>query len=222
MNSITKFEKIVYCFLFIMFILGIYLSHKNLTYFDDIFTWDDGFVENLTVIFLLSSSFLILYRFIKLFKYKKTPWQLCQVVLILLFFFAAGEELSWGHRFFNLEPSQFFVQHNEQREINFHNLVIGGVNINKLIFSQLLTLVLILYLIILPILFRKFERIKNLVNKCGVPIVKWHHTAAFLIATFLLLFVNSSRKWELYELAFGVIFFLIFLNPLNKKIYSLS
>ncbi|MGK0308360.1 MAG: hypothetical protein ACI8RP_001322, partial [Urechidicola sp.] len=48
---------------------------------------------------------------------------------------------------------------------------------------------------------------------------RWHHTIAFLTATALILTMPSTRKWELYELAFGVIFLLIFLNPLNKYIY---
>jgi len=30
----------------------------------------------------------------------------------------------------------------------------------------------------------------------------------------------ASRKWEVYELAFGAIFFLIFLGPLNKEIFE--
>ena len=57
----------------------------------------------------------------------------------------------------------------------------------------------------------KIEWIKNLVNSFAVPVVKWHHSIAFLCATGFLIFMPSSRKWELYELAFGVIFFLIFL-----------
>ncbi|MFO7673694.1 MAG: hypothetical protein R6V74_08305, partial [Lutibacter sp.] len=113
-----------------------------------------------------------------------------------------------------------FIENNAQGETNLHNMVVGETKINKLIFSQLLTVVLVIYLIITPFLYRKFEWIKNLINKFAVPIVQWHHTIAFLIGTGLLLFITSNRKWEIYEFAFSVIFLLIFINPFNKEIYK--
>jgi len=99
---------------------------------------------------------------------------------------------------------------------------VDGKKVNKIIFSQLLTVVLIIYLIIVPFLFRKFESVKKLVNIFAVPIVRWHHTIAFLVVTGTLAFIGSDRKWELYELAFGVIFFLTLLNPFNKNIYDID
>lgn len=104
--------------------------------------------------------------------------------------------------------------------MNLHNLIVGGTKINKLIFSQLLIFVLVIYLLILPILYRKYGTIKNLMAAFAVPLVRWHHSIAFIIASFALIFIPSSKKWELYELAFAIIFFLIFLNPHNVRIYS--
>jgi hypothetical protein len=69
-------------------------------------------------------------------------------------------------------------------------------------------------------LYRKFEAIKNLATTFAVPVVKWHQTIAFLTGTILVSVMGSEKKWELYELAFAVIFLLIFLNPLNKTIYQ--
>ena len=112
------------------------------------------------------------------------------------------------------------MENNAQGETNLHNMVVEGKKINKIIFSQLLTIVLVIYVFILPLVYRKIEWIKNLVDSFAVPIVKWHHSIAFLCATGLLMFMPSSRKWELYELAFGVLFFLIFLKPFNQFIYS--
>ncbi len=137
--------------------------------------------------------------------------------MAIAFFFAAGEEISWGQRIFNIQSSEYFIENNAQHETNLHNMVVDGKKVNKLIFSQLLTIMLVIYLLILPVVYRKVASIKKLANKFAVPIVKWHHTIAFLIATGLIIFVHSGKKWELYELAFAVIFFLIFLNPLNKK-----
>ena len=134
--------------------------------------------------------------------------------------FGAGEEISWGQRIFNVESSEYFLENNAQGETNLHNMVVDGKKVNKIIFSQLLTIILVIYLIITPVLYRKFKSIKNLADMFAVPIVQWHHTIAFLSATAILVFIGSNRKWELYELAFGVIFFLIFLNPINKNIYT--
>ena len=56
----------------------------------------------------------------------------------------------------------------------------------------------------------------------AVPIAKWHHTITFLVITILVTLMPSERKWELYEMAFGLIFLLIFLGPVNKNIYQLN
>ncbi|WP_372744550.1 hypothetical protein [Lutibacter sp.] len=220
MKNLTTIDKIAYSFLIIIFGLGIYFANTDLVYFDEVYTVEDGFVENGSAIFLFISSMLLLYRFFKLFKYKKTLWKVGILAMAIVFFFGAGEEISWGQRIFNIESSEYFLQNNAQQETNLHNMVVDGKKINKIIFSQLLTIILVLYLIVTPFLYRKYDWIKNLINMFAVPVVKWQYTIAFLVGTALLVFMNSNRKWEIYELSFSVIFLLIFLNPLNKGIYT--
>ena len=138
----------------------------------------------------------------------------------ILFLFGAGEEISWGQRIFGIESGEFFQGNNLQKETNFHNLEVGGVKLNKLIFSQLLTLVMAIYLLIMPFLYQKYKGIKKLVDMFVIPVPQLSHIAAFLINTiFIAILPNLSRKWEVYELFFAVIFLLIFLNPVNKSIY---
>lgn len=220
MKTLTNIDKAAYLFLTAIFGLGIYFANTDLTYFDEIYTREDGFIEIASALFLLGSSLLLLYRFFKFFKHKELLWKIGILGLTLLFFFGAGEEISWGQRIFNVESSQYFLENNAQGETNLHNMVVGETKINKLIFSQLLTAVLIIYLIITPLLYRKFEWVKNMANKFAVPIVQWHHTISFLAGTVLLVFISSNRKWEIYELAFSVIFLLIFIKPFNIEIYS--
>lgn len=227
MKTLNNIDKAAYLFLIIIFGLGIYFANTDLTYFDEVYTGEDGFIENGSAIFLLSSSLLLLYRFFKLFKHKELFWKIGVLGLSIVFFFGAGEEISWGQRIFNVESSQYFLENNAQGETNLHNMVVGETKINKLIFSQLLTAVLIIYLIITPLLYRKFEWIKKLANKFAVPIVQWNHTISFLTGTLLLvdykflpLLIPSERRWEIYELAFSVIFLLIFIKPFNKEIYA--
>ncbi|WP_291804170.1 hypothetical protein [Lutibacter sp.] len=218
--QLSRTEKIAYLFLILIFGLGIYYSNTNLLYFDEVYTKEDGFAEYGTAFLLFCSSILLFTRFFKFFKHKKTLWKVGVFLLAIIFLFGAGEEISWGQRIFNVESSEYFLENNAQGETNLHNMVVDGKKVNKIIFSQLLTAILVIYLIITPILYRKYDVIRNLANTFAVPIVKWHHTIAFLVSTGILVFMPSDRKWELYELAFGVIFFLIFLNPLNKSIYE--
>jgi len=220
MKALTNIDKAAYLFLIVIFGLGIYYANTDLTYFDEVYTVEDGFVENGSAVFLFISSMLLLYRFFKLFKHKGLFWKVGILGLAFIFFFGAGEEISWGQRIFNVQSSEYFIENNAQGETNLHNLVVNDTKINKLIFSQLLTVVLVIYLIITPFLYRKFEWVKSLANKFAVPIVQWHHTISFLIGTLLLVFISSNRKWEIYELAFSVIFLLIFIKPLNKEIYT--
>ena len=219
-NTLTRTEKLAYIFLILIFGLGIYYANTNLQYFDEVYTKEDGFAEYGTAFLLFCSSMLLFSRFFKLFKLKKGFWKLGIFFMAIIFLFGAGEEISWGQRIFNVESSDYFLENNAQGETNLHNMVVDGKKVNKIIFSQLLTIILVIYLIITPILYRKFKSIKNLADMFAVPIVQWHHTIAFLSATAILVFIGSNRKWELYELAFGVIFFLIFLNPINKNIYT--
>ena len=220
MKTLTYIDKAAYLLLIVLFGFGIYFANTNLPYFDEVYTVEDGFIENGSAIFLLSSSLLLLYRLFKLFKHKDLFWKIGILAMSLVFFFGAGEEISWGQRIFNVESSQYFIENNAQGETNLHNLVVEDTKINKLIFSQFLTVVLVIYLIIAPFLYRKFDWVKKLANKFAVPIVQWHHTISFLTGTVLLLFISSNRKWEIYELAFSVIFLLIFINPFNKEIYA--
>ena len=224
MNTLilTRTEKLAYSFLSMIFGLGIYFANTDLLYFNEVYAKEDGFVEYGTAFLLFCSSLLLFLRFFKLFKNKPILWKIGIFLMAAVFLFGAGEEISWGQRIFSIESSEYFLENNAQGETNLHNIVVDGKKINKIIFSQLLTIVLVIYLIIAPILFRKFEAIRNLATMFAVPIVKWHQTIAFLICTGILTFMPSNRKWELYELAFGVIFFLIFLNPLNKNIYALD
>ncbi|AOW19963.1 hypothetical protein [Urechidicola croceus] len=217
---LTRTETLGFIFLILVYLFGIYYSNTNLDFFDNSYTKEDSFVEYGTAFILFCISILLFMRLLRNWHSTKGLWKLGVIGMALIFIFGAGEEISWGQRIFGIESSEYFIENNAQGETNLHNMVVGETKINKLIFSQILTLILIIYLIILPVLYRKVTSIKNLVNTFAVPIPYWKHTIAFIIATALLVFIPSERKWELYELAFAVIFLLIFLNPLNKFIYK--
>lgn len=218
--TINKTEKLGYAFLAIIFIISLYLGFSNPDYFNNTFAAEDKAVESGTAIMLLCISLLCLFRLFTISKGKPITWKIGVFLFALLFFFGAGEEISWGQRIFGIESGDYFLQNNAQKETNLHNLVVEGKKINKIIFSQLLMVAMVIYLLVLPVLYRKKEWVKNLADKFAVPVVKWHQTIAFIASTILVAIIPPDRKWEVYELAFGVIFFLIFLYPLNGYIYN--
>ncbi len=178
---------------------------------------EDGLVENLTTFFLLAASGIALYRAIRVYKERKWMKVLTWSVLAFLFFFAAGEEISWGQRIFNIEPTDFFVDKNLQKETNLHNLVVGDVKINKLIFSQALTVVLVFYIGFLRILAQKNGFFNRLVTSFGIPLPRWEHVIALAVGTLLVSQYHLVKAGELREFVFAVVFFLIFLNPVFSE-----
>ncbi len=135
--------------------------------------------------------------------------------LAALGLFAAGEELSWGQHLFRWSSSEFFVAHNAQRETNLHNLVVSGVKVNKLVFSQLLSVCAALYLVVLPLLHRARPRFARLVDGAGVPVPKALHAVALATAFVAIALVPSRLRHELLELAAAVVFLLVSLFPRN-------
>ena len=215
----SKADRAGYIFILIVLIIGIYLGMKDPELFNTRFADEDGIAENLTVVFLLGVVYLCIKRLITLWNSKSVLWRLGTMAFALLFFFAAGEEISWGQRLIGWDSGDFFLEHNAQEETNLHNMMIGETKVNKLIFSQVLTAVLVIYLIIVPILYRRLNWVKNLFDRFAVPVSRWHHTIAFLLVTLGVLLIPASRKWEVYEMSFGVIFFLIFLRPWNLSVF---
>ncbi|QLE00457.1 hypothetical protein HX109_02355 [Galbibacter sp. BG1] len=218
--TLNRTEKLGYAFLAIIFIYSLYLGFTNPEYFNNTFTAEDHTVEWGTAIMLLCISLLCLFRLFTISKGKSTTWKIGVFLFAILFFFGAGEEISWGQRIFGIESSEYFIANNAQGETNLHNLVVGGKKVNKIIFSQLLMVAMVIYLIVVPILYKKMAWVKNLADSFAVPVVKWHQTIAFIVSTILVAVIPPDRKWEVYEFAFGVIFFLIFLYPLNGFIFE--
>ncbi len=106
---------------------------------------EDGPIENATALILLSLSILLTVKAIRLKKSLTKQSLGYTLVAALLFFLGFGEEISWGQRIFSYETSDFFIQHNRQKEPNFHNLEIGTISINRILFSYGLTIGSIIY-----------------------------------------------------------------------------
>ena len=210
-------EKLIVSFLIITVVIGIYFFYTNKDFYAYL-VQEDGFFFYLTSIFLFLSSFYLFYFFISNIKLKSIWWKMGIIIMIIGLFFGAGEEISWGQRIFHIESSKFFNENNSQKETNLHNMIVDGVKLNKLIFSNLLSIIFSIYFLILPILWRKNNFIKKTINQFGIPIANNYQVIIFMISSLIIILsISNERKWEIWEYTFALTMFLIVLNPLNKK-----
>jgi hypothetical protein len=183
---------------------------------------EDGWVEYLTTLFLFLGAVILGFNAIQAVRRKDKKQILFFTLAALMFIFGAGEEISWGQRIFGLETGEYFMEKNYQGETNLHNLEIGGVDLNILIFSKLMFIALAFYFIILPVLVWKTQAFRKLVIDFGVPLPRLHHVIVLLITNISVpLLIGMKKESELHELALTGILFLIFLNP-AKRIKDIS
>lgn len=202
----------LYTMVLVFIIIGFFIARKGQDAFME-YLKEDGTVENITFLFLLLSSAVAVYRCFSAPEGVNKLYWLTWIGLAILFFFAAGEEISWGQRIFNWKTSGIFESNNLQHETNLHNLEIGGVKINKLIFSQLMGVMMGIYFVLLRPLAMKVGFIQRLVNLFSIPLPRWNHIIALLVSVILCSQYHLKKAAELRELAFSVIMFLIFLCP---------
>lgn len=138
----------------------------------------------------------------------------------LVLFFGAGEEISWGQRVFGWESGDFWVENNDQAETNLHNLMVGDVKINKLLFGVTLTLAFLLYFAVLPILHHRSAAVVKWAGAWGVPVPRAAHGAAFLVSLIVMSLIPTSRSAELGEFAIGLLLALVVLNPANREVFD--
>lgn len=195
---------------------GVILFYIDLPAFSA-FIDEDGIAEWVTVIALVGGVVISITRFFQLRKQKKKLFLAFLLITALVLLFGAGEELSWGQRLFNIQSSNFFVKHNTQKEINIHNLVFGGLKLNKLIFSLLLTVCICLFLFVLPILYRKSEKIKHFAELFAVPVPRNYQIVSYILLIIVIAIINDPRKWEFLEMGGVLLFLAIIYNPLNRE-----
>jgi len=113
---------------------------------------ENGFIENLQVIFVLIAIILIFNiarksskkKFIKLFLTFKT--------LALVYYL--GEEISWGQHFIKFDTPEIFTKLNHQNEVNLHNI--------SNLFDQLPRTLVFAWCSLTIFVFKFIEKIKNI------------------------------------------------------------
>ena len=172
---------------------------------------EDGLIETLTVVVLLAGALTMLYCA----RLRAAPGpRRIALLLAVLMFFGAGEELSWGQRIFDVESPRFFQETNAQGETNIHNLTVGDVSLNRLVFSQLIGVGIGAYIIILPLVYRN-RRTRGLINRLGLPVPRWRQSALIILCLGMVELTDSDRRWEVLEFAQVSLLLATFVRPAN-------
>lgn len=221
-SQLHKVEKICYSFLVLMLAVGSYFALSDPEFYTRVLAKEDGPIEWLTVVGLLLSCGVCLYRVITLRKTKNVSFLVVWAFLALVCFFGAGEEISWGQRIFNVESSEWFKQNNAQQETNLHNLIVEGKKVNKIIFSALLGLSLLTYLLVFTFAYRRSAGFKRFCDYMGIPIAHYHQVVAWFVVAIVaeLLIKDVSRSSELFESAAVFVFLMNITVPFNKELFE--
>ncbi len=218
-KTLSLVEKLILLLIVVILALGFYFFYTDVPLFET-YVEEDGVVEWLTVLGLILGSATCFYRLITLRKQRK-PWFLLVVFIMGLgLFFAAGEEISWGQRIFHIQSSEFFLKNNAQGETNLHNLVVGGLKINKIVFSIGLVAAMGLYLVFFPIIYKRSAGFKKFVDRSGIPIPYAYQVIAILVVFALTEMIRHGKRAELLEAGIALLFFLIIYRPVNKEIFN--
>jgi predicted membrane channel-forming protein YqfA (hemolysin III family) len=218
MQNIRKPELITYGVIIFLVVLGSILSLLTPDFFKNVFVVEDGPIEWLTVFVLLACAGVCFWRVFHLRKKKAKLFLSMTCLLGLLFVFFAGEEISWGQRIFNIETPEWFEKKNAQKETNLHNLRVGGVKINKLIFVYGMGLVLLTYWFVITPAYRKNARVARVMDALGAPIPQKHLVIAYVVLIFAIqLLIFSTKRGELLECTGVMLFLLNLLYPYNRE-----
>lgn len=226
MNMVPRkaLERIGFVFVFILCVVGVYFSRTDLLYFESSYVGEDGPLEWLTVVALLTGMIMCIYRARILSPFRNKRFIFCLYFTAFVFFFGLMEEISWGQRIwtalFDFRVPEFFQKYNTQGETNLHNLKFGNFKINKIIFGTFLGIFIVFYFLILPVLYRKVESVKEKVNDWGLPLPKNYHIVAYVSLALLAEAVMGGKKGEILEFGGSWIVLLMLFEPYNRTIFS--
>lgn len=157
--------------LFLVSVLYIFLGYFTLASsneFSSQLFGEDQFFENIGVIGFFLTSVVFLYGLVKTQNkpaFNVFYHRLRMLLLLgfaLLFFFGAGEEISWGQRIFNLTTPETLEAINAQGELNVHNINIFEYTIR---FEFLFDVLWAGLTLLLPLAVMLFPPIKEFIRK---------------------------------------------------------
>ena len=126
-----------------------------------VFNKEDGVLETVPVFFLLGAS--VLSALIALRIGRGHPRFACHLVLALLFFMMAGEEISWGQRIFGFGTPEVMKEVNVQSETNLHNMF-------GYLFDHLFILGFLTWAALIPLAWHLSATARRVLLRLGLPV----------------------------------------------------
>ena len=194
---------------------------------------EDGIFEYLTAILLLISSILLFVCFLR-------TKNLFLLGLMIVLFFGAGEEISWGQRILSFKTPETLNSINVQHEFNIHNIAIFNdqnfQKIKKNGFERLIEINMVyrifslIFFVFIPIIFYYSKPKFAMGIKFQMPVAPISLGIFFLLSwstfytlKYLLLPVGKSVSYiqtlgEVFEFTASYIYFMValyFFNNIN-------
>lgn len=221
----TRVEFAVLANAAVLFGIGVLTAIGNRDYFETVYIREDGILEWLTVVALGTAAAATAWRLIRGYA-AFTRRQRCLLALAAaVLLFGTGEEISWGQRLADLESPALFQEFNAQGETNIHNLRVGGMKINQLIFGKLLAVLFLLYLLVLTPLYHRSDRVRVQLDGWCIPIPQRYQWIGYFVVIVMVeglvqVFSETPKRGELTEFAVSVVAALNVLFPLNRAVFD--
>lgn len=185
-------EKISFLFIFAIVFLGTWMSYNKTETYTSWFAGPHGLLEWLTLAGILCCIIANFYRASILAPFRKTTF-------LLGLYVAAGVMIVFGV----LEGF---------RRWGVVGDFMPGWGVAFLFF---------LYLIVLPLCYLKFPKVKKRVDNWGIPLPRFYHIVFYLILIIAHYFTNSlDQRPEQLQFGAAWLFFMIMMEPLNRVVFS--
>ena len=171
---------------------------------------EDGLVEWLQ--FLAFATLAVVLLLVALDRWSRHGGLRLDVLVIAglsgLVALAALEEISLLQRVLNVDSPEFFRSNNRQGETNLHNMALGNSSLNKLVLVKVIFLVGITHNLVLPLVVRRSQRVRDWVESWGLYIPPLAASVPYLVLVLLShLAITHARVGELGEV-FGAVHYL--------------
>jgi hypothetical protein len=190
---------------------------------------DWGPIQNIGGFFLFVASILF---FVSFFRERggnhlpllKTKKNLFFLLLGLLFFFGAGEEINWGQYIFHFQPPKVISDLNVEHEFNFHNLkFINRYSVNGekpswtnyLNATRLFNIFWFSFCLLIPLANRFSKKLSGWFKKINLPVAPLCIGLFFLANYLIFHFFHSPRGWHMIGFDLKNT-----LNEISETVYS--
>jgi len=171
-------------------------------------TKEDNLIENMGALFFLLSTILFMYCYVmskgsgnKFWKVKSNR-NIFFLLLGIIFFFAFGEEISWGQRIFGWGSPEIMEDVNRQHETNIHNLNFFMYNLS---FERIFNLFWMTYCLLIPILNKYSGTLRKYFNGLNLPIVPIWAGLLLLFNYILIHIIQYLQICETKRMLLGVL-----------------